>query len=79
MAGSKVEYVGRELIEKKILSSLEEGDKVALLVTKLDLEVLIAGLEVYGVPGKHVLHSATRQRARIFLEDLQKMHREVFE
>jgi len=42
-----VEFTGRQVIENKLLTALEDGGTVAVLANKGDLEVMVAALRKY--------------------------------
>jgi hypothetical protein len=52
---NKIERVKRSVIERKLLDCLNDESKVAVLLTKQDLEDLIVALYGWGREGKRAL------------------------
>lgn len=46
---AKVKYVDREIFDQKILASLNDKEKVAILCTKEDCDLLIKALQLFPI------------------------------
>lgn len=70
---TKVESTSREIIEGRLLTSLEKGDCAALLVGDADLTILIDALG-----GNEPADAATLNRRAEFRSDLIVLRKGVF-
>lgn len=72
---SRVEYTPKEVIENKLLASLEQQGNVAIILTLQELDLLIDALKTHQFdkfPGP------ISNRSKDFREDLQKLRRGAF-
>lgn len=67
----EIKHTSHEVIERKLLAALDEGDQVAILATREDLDIIIAGLEAYS-PWARPL------RRQTLLHGLRKLREEAF-
>lgn len=65
-----VENMKREVIERKLLAALNDETKVAALLEKQDLDVLIEALEFYEGP--------SFEKTRQFANDFRQLRKEAF-
>ena len=49
-APGSVQFTGRQVIEHKLLTALEDGQSVAILATRRDLEDMLDALQTYEGP-----------------------------
>ena len=80
-ATCSVERTPRSVIEKKLLAALDDGDKVAILASKQDLEDMIAALCGYELAewhGKVLSWEAYRKRCRSLSDDMTQLLHEAF-
>lgn len=80
-APCSVERTNRTVIEHKLLTSLEDGNTVAALLSKQDLEDLIAALYGYVLSetkGNEISWEAHMKRRRILADGLSQLLREAF-
>src|SRR5688500_1801567 len=68
-----VERTSRTVIEHKLLTSLGDGDTIAALLTKQDVQDLIDALEGRAPDGV-----GTHDRRKNFVADLKQLLREAF-
>lgn len=75
----KIEHVKREVIEQNLLAALDNKEKVAILCTKDDLDMLIDALKDYEAMCKDdgELQEA-REKARQYWMDLTKLRQSAF-
>ncbi len=71
MNGANVEHGSREVIEGKLLAVLANPDKVAIVATKEDLELLITGLD-------HHPRKRSSVRVRELMLGIMKLRDEAF-
>lgn len=57
----------RQIIEHKLLAALDDDEKVAIIASRTDLALLIAGLD-----------KLTDARAGVLSQDMQQLQREAF-
>lgn len=70
---NKVEQVSREVIERQLLTALNDKSQVAILATEEDLDLLIAALRP-AAP----LEPYSSDKAQEFCMGLQQLKREAF-
>lgn len=76
-----VETTSRQVIEHKLLTALEDGNTVAALLSKQDLEDLIAALYGYELAerkGNVLTWEAHMKRRKNLADDLSQLLREAF-
>jgi hypothetical protein len=73
MRKCKVEVTSRQVIENKLLIALNDESKVALVLSKQDIEDLIGGLSGLYLVGKG------EERISVFLSDLIKLYKSAFQ
>jgi hypothetical protein len=76
-----VERVGYEVIDRKLLHALEDASQVAILLTKEDLDVMIACLYGYVLAEKvgNVLHMEKfHLRRKSLAAGLEQLREEAF-
>lgn len=76
-----VERTSRSVIEKKLLAALDDGDKVAILASKQDLEDMIAalcGYELAEQHGKVLSWESYRRRCKSLSDDMTQLLHEAF-
>ncbi len=81
-----VERTSRQVIERKLLTALEDGNTVAALFSKQDLEDIIAALRGYVlgdrfgdvVHGDKISWKAHMDRRRALAEGMEQLLREAF-
>lgn len=64
-----VELTSRQVIERKLLAALDDEDKVALLCSRQDLDMLIAALHTSSIDGP---------KEREWERDLRQLRAEAF-
>ena len=70
----KISYTSHREIEKQLLDTLKQGDKVAILATQEDLKLLIRGLRVL----ESIIEQNKKKEIREFRRDLIKFLNSVF-
>lgn len=78
----KVEKTSRSVIERKLLTALNDDTKVACLFTKQDLEDMIAALYGYEIgkrSGKVLTWLAHRERVKDLAKGMEQLLKEAFE
>jgi len=76
-----VELTSRKVIEHKLLTALEDGQSVAILATKQDLEDMIAALYGYQLgewKGNKLSWEAHVKRRKNLAEGMSQLLREAF-
>jgi hypothetical protein len=76
-----VELTSRQVIERKLLTALEDGNSVAILATKQDLEDMIAALCGYELgewKGNVLSWEAHIKRRKNLAEGMTQLLREAF-
>lgn len=77
-APCSVELTSRQVIEHKLLAALDDESKVALLLTKQDLEDLIAALLDYEVKRGLPRWEPHKKRCKDLADGMRQLLREAF-
>lgn len=65
----KVERLERDVIQRALLDSISDGETVAILADRDDLDLLIGALENYNIES---------QRRDVFINGLKQLRKEAF-
>lgn len=74
---TKIEFVKREIIESQILLSLAEGDKVAIICSPKELDLVISALDMLSARSTNY-QTDIFQRSFDMAKDLRQLREEAF-
>lgn len=77
---NKVVPSSRQVIERNLLTALEDDETVAIIATKADLDVLIFSLNEHAISGNMRSPEEVQRelRARFWLKSMEQLRRETF-